>query len=119
MQEAQNRRNEASKSIGAAMAKGEVGLGEELKLEVGEIKRKLPELEAEEARLSGELTAKLAALPNIPEHSVPAGADEAGNVEVARWGDQRNFAFEPKEHADIGPALGPVPPSTIIGTRSM
>ncbi len=37
---------------------------------------------------------------------MPAGADEAGNVEVARWGEQRNFAFEPKEHADIGPALG-------------
>ncbi|MBO9601765.1 MAG: serine--tRNA ligase [Novosphingobium sp.] len=106
MQEAQNRRNEASKAIGAAMGKGEVELAEELKLEVAEIKRTLPELEAEEAKLSAELDLRLAALPNLPDAAVPDGADEDGNVEVARWGDQRNFAFAPKEHADLGPALG-------------
>ena len=106
MQEAQNRRNEASKLIGAAMGKGEVELAEELKLEVAEIKRTLPDLEAEEARLSAELDQRLAALPNIPDETVPPGEDESGNQEVSRWGDQRNFAFAPKEHADLGPALG-------------
>ena len=88
------------------MGKGEVELAEELKLEVAEIKRTLPELEEEERSLSSELDLRLAALPNIPDEAVPAGKDESANKEVARWGDQRNFAFEPKEHADIGPALG-------------
>ena len=106
LQTGQARRNEASKAIGAAMGKGEVELAEELKLEVAEIKRTLPELETEEAKLSAELDLRLAALPNLPDAAVPDGADEDGNVEVARWGDQRNFAFAPKEHADLGPALG-------------
>ncbi len=88
------------------MGKGEVELAEELKLEVAEIKRTLPELEEEERKLSSELDLRLAALPNIPAEEVPTGADESANKEVARWGDQRNFPFEPKEHADLGPPLG-------------
>ena len=48
----------------------------------------------------------LATLPNLPDAGVPEGADEAGNVEVSRWGTPRAFAFSPKEHADLGPALG-------------
>ncbi len=47
-----------------------------------------------------------ARLPNLPADDVPEGADEADNVEVATWGEKRDFDFEPKEHADIGPALG-------------
>ncbi|HZF44997.1 MAG TPA: serine--tRNA ligase, partial [Sphingomonadaceae bacterium] len=106
MQEAQSRRNEASKAIGAAMGKGEIELAEELKLEVAELKRTLPALEEDERALSAELDALLAALPNIPAHDVPQGADETDNVEVARWGTPREFNFTPKEHADLGPALG-------------
>ncbi len=83
-----------------------VETAEELKLEVAEIKRNLPELEEEDRALSKQLDDLLAALPNIPAEDVPEGADEDANVEVSRWGQQRNFAFEPKEHADIGPALG-------------
>ncbi|GGC34637.1 serine--tRNA ligase [Novosphingobium marinum] len=48
----------------------------------------------------------LAGLPNLPAPEVPDGADEDANVEVSRWGTPREFDFEPKEHADIGPALG-------------
>lgn len=48
----------------------------------------------------------LSAIPNLPAPEVPAGEDEAGNVEEKRWGDQRIFNFAPKEHADLGPALG-------------
>jgi seryl-tRNA synthetase len=88
------------------MGKGEAELAEELKREVAEIKRTLPDLEAEEARLSAELDQRLAALPNIPADDVPPGEDESGNQEVARWGDPRSFSFTPKEHADLGPALG-------------
>ncbi|MXO60897.1 serine--tRNA ligase [Altererythrobacter salegens] len=105
-QEAQARRNDASKAIGAAMGRGEIELAEELKAEVAEIKHTLPALEEEGKALGEELDALLAALPNLPASDVPKGADEAGNVETARWGQQRNFEFDPKEHADLGPPLG-------------
>src|SRR6478735_5676462 len=106
VQEAQARRNEASKAIGAAMGKGDTATAEALKAEVAALKDTLPALEDEDRALGAELDALLAALPNIPLDEVPAGADETGNVEVSRFGQQRNFAFDPKEHADIGPALG-------------
>ncbi len=105
-QEAQAHRNEASKAIGAAMGKGDTATAEALKAEVAQIKDTLPALEEEDRALGGELDALLAALPNIPADDVPEGADESGNVEVARWGAPRDFAFTPQEHADIGPALG-------------
>lgn len=106
MQEAQSRRNEASKAIGQAMGAGDTATAERLKTEVAEIKRTLPELEEEERRLSQELNERLAALPNIPADDVPEGEDESANVELSRWGERREFEFEPKEHADLGPALG-------------
>jgi seryl-tRNA synthetase len=106
LQEGQARRNEASKAIGAAMAKGDSATAEGLKAEVAELKAALPALEEEERALGQELDALLAAIPNLPEPSVPKGADEEANVEVARWGQQRNFGFDPKEHADLGPPLG-------------
>ncbi len=106
MQEAQNRRNEASKLIGAAMGRGENDEAERLKAEVGELKTTLPSLEQEERELSVQLQEALAAFPNLPDADVPDGEDEAGNVEVARWGAPRSFDFEAKEHADLGPALG-------------
>ncbi|MGZ3269778.1 MAG: serine--tRNA ligase [Croceibacterium sp.] len=106
MQEAQSRRNEASKAIGQAMGKGDAATAEALKAEVAGLKTTLPALEEEERALGEELDALLAGLPNIPDDSVPHGADENGNQEVARWGQQRNFEFEPREHADLGPPLG-------------
>ncbi|KPL69563.1 serine--tRNA ligase [Erythrobacter sp. SG61-1L] len=106
VQEALSRRNEASKAIGAAMGKGDKETAEALKAEVAELKQTLPALEEDERVLSAELDALLAALPNIPAHDVPLGADETDNVEVARWGTPREFNFTPKEHADLGPALG-------------
>jgi seryl-tRNA synthetase len=106
MQEAQGRRNEASKLIGAAMAKGDKDTAEALKAEVAALKTTLPALEEEERQLSAQAAAALAALPNLPADAVPEGEDEAGNVEVARWGTPRSFAFTPREHADLGPALG-------------
>ena len=106
IQEAQARRNEASKAIGAAMGKGDKDTAETLKGEVAELKTALPALEDEESGLGEELDAMLAALPNLPDASVPEGADEEANVEVARWGQPRPFDFEAKEHADLGPPLG-------------
>ena len=106
VQEAQSRRNEASKAIGQAMGQGDKDKAEGLKAEVAEIKASMPQWEEAEQQAAAELTDLLARLPNIPADDVPDGADEEDNVEVAVWGDKREFAFEPKEHADIGPALG-------------
>jgi seryl-tRNA synthetase len=106
VQESQARRNEASKAIGAAMGRGDKETAEALKAEVTELKTSLPALEDEERSLGEELDALLAALPNAPHESVPVGADENDNVEVSRWGQQRNFDFDAREHADLGPPLG-------------
>ena len=106
MQEAQARRNDASKAIVAAMDKGDTATADGLKAEVAALKDTLPALEDEERALGAELDALVSALPNIPADDVPDGTDESGNVEVARWGRQRNFAFAAQEHADLGPALG-------------
>ncbi len=106
MQESQNQRNEASKAVGAAMGRGDSDEAERLKAEVAELKTTLPALEQEERELLEKLNAALAALPNRPDSEVPEGNDEAGNVEVSRWGTPRAFDFSPQEHADLGPALG-------------
>ncbi|WP_100260546.1 serine--tRNA ligase [Qipengyuania seohaensis] len=106
VQEAQSRRNEASKAIGQAMGQGDKDKAEALKAEVAEIKASMPEWEQAEREAGAELDDLLARLPNLPADDVPEGEDEDDNVEVSRWGDKRDFAFEPKEHADIGPALG-------------
>ena len=106
LQQAQSRRNEASKAIGQAMGQGDTDKAEALKAEVAEIKQRMPEMEEQDRTLAGELTDLLARLPNLPAEDVPEGEDEDGNVEVSQWGDRREFTFEPKEHADLGPALG-------------
>ena len=106
MQEAQGRRNEASKAIGAALGRGDKDTAEALKAEVAKLKDTLPQLEQEERELTVQLQDALARYPNLPEAEVPDGEDEAGNVEVSRWGTPREFDFSPKEHADLGPALG-------------
>ncbi|VVS98582.1 serine--tRNA ligase [Erythrobacter sp. EC-HK427] len=106
LQEMQSRRNEASKAIGQAMGKGDRDTAEALKAEVAQIKGDMPALEDRERALGDELRMVLATIPNLPAADVPQGEDEAGNVEVAVWGEKRDFTFTPKEHADLGPALG-------------
>ena len=106
VQQAQSRRNEASKAIGQAMGQGDEKKAEALKAEVAEIKASMPEWEEAETAAGEELQGLLAILPNLPAEDVPEGADEADNVELHSWGTKRDFGFEPKEHADIGPALG-------------
>jgi seryl-tRNA synthetase len=106
MQNAQARRNEASKAIGAAMGKGDVTTAEALKAEVAALKDTLPALEEQERAAGEELDTLLAGLPNLPAEDTPDGADETENVEIARWGTPRSFEFEPRDHADLGPVLG-------------
>ena len=106
VQQAQSRRNEASKAIGQAMGQGDKDKAEALKAEVAEIKASMPAWEEAERAAGEELDRLLATLPNIPADDVPEGADEDDNIEVHQWGEKREFRFEPKEHADLGPALG-------------
>jgi seryl-tRNA synthetase len=106
MQNAQARRNEASKAIGAAMGKGDTATAEALKAEVAALKDTLPALEEQERAAGEELDTLLAGLPNLPADDTPDGADETENVEIARWGTPRSFEFEPRDHADLGPVLG-------------
>ena len=106
VQQAQSRRNDASKAIGQAMGQGDKDKAEALKAEVAEIKASMPQWEDAASAAGSELDDLLAKLPNLPADDVPDGMDEADNVEVYQWGKKRAFDFEPKEHADLGPALG-------------
>ncbi len=106
LQRAQERRNAASKEIGAAMKAGDQARAEALKAEVAQIKENWPALEEAERYAIAELDNALASIPNTPLDEVPEGADEKENVEVSRWGEPRNFDFQPKEHFEIGEALG-------------
>lgn len=106
VQDAQERRNAASKEIGKAMATKDADTAERLKAEVAEIKTFLAHAEEEERRLEKELIDALSSLPNMPLDGVPVGKDESDNVEVRRIGDQKNFSFDPKEHYELGEALG-------------
>ncbi|WP_292530661.1 serine--tRNA ligase [Methylocystis sp.] len=105
LQKAQERRNAASKEIGAAMKAGDGARAEALKGEVAQIKENWPALEEAERYAIAELDNALASIPNTPLDEVPDGADENDNVEVARWGDPRVFDFTPKEHFEIGESL--------------
>lgn len=106
MQNAQARRNDASKAIGAAMGDGDVATANALKAEVAQLKDTLPLLEERERAAGAELEGLLAGLPNLPAADTPEGADETDNVEIARWGTPRSFDFQPRDHADVGPPLG-------------
>ena len=103
-QELQNLRNTRSRSIGMAKAKGEdvaplmaevVVLGDELK-----------DSEVRLEVLRAQIDAIAACIPNLPHGSVPLGVDEHANVEMHRWGTPRVFAFEVKDHVELGARRG-------------
>jgi seryl-tRNA synthetase len=108
LQRAQERRNAASKQIGAAMARKDAVAAEDFRREVAEAKAKMPELEAAERESSAALEAELAAVPNLPLDDTPDGKDENDNVEIRRHGAPPAFplGFAPKQHFELGEALG-------------
>ena len=106
VQVAQSRRNEASKLIGAAMAKGDREGAEAIKAEVAALKDAMPALEARADALAADLKGRLEIIPNLPGADVPDGAGEEDNRVESEWGTKRTFDFTPREHADIAPALG-------------
>jgi seryl-tRNA synthetase len=103
-EELQAQRNALSKQIGQRKAKGESV--DDIMAAVAALK---DELDASAARLDAlqpELNALLLAVPNLPQDGVPLGSDEAGNVELRRWGTPKAFDFTPKDHVDLGEPLG-------------
>ena len=105
-QASQERRNAASREVGAAMKAGDTARAEALKAEVADLKLALPMLEAEEKSAAGALDAALAEIPNQPADDVPEGRDEHDNVLKHTWGEKPVMSFEPKEHWALGEALG-------------
>ncbi len=116
----QERRNAASKEIGKAKAAKDDARAEELMAEVALLKERLP---ADEALLRVAETAieeALARVPNVPLGDVPVGRDEADNVEIRKVGTMPALGFAPRQHFEIGEALGLMDfeaASKLAGTR--
>jgi seryl-tRNA synthetase len=100
----QARRKQLSQQIGMAKRKGENA--DAAMAEVAGLEESLKKGELLAAELDAELTAKLEVLPNLPFGDVPDGTDETGNVEIRRFGNQRNFGFKPRDHVELGEATG-------------
>ena len=98
-------RNSVSKEIGALMQAGKKEEAESKKAEVAGLKDRQTELERERDEKDAAMRDLLSHLPNIPAEDVPVGKDEAANEEIRRWGELRDFSFEPKDHVDLGEAL--------------
>ncbi len=105
-EQAQARRNAASKEIGDAKKAKDEGRANTLMAEVNELKVTLPTLEEEQKTLGAELDKELAQIPNLPLDDAPDGADANGNVEHHVVGKKRDYAFKPKQHFELGEALG-------------
>jgi seryl-tRNA synthetase len=103
---AQARRNAASKEIGQAKAKKDEATAQALMAEVAELKTLVPAMEAEEKEGSKKLDDALAEIPNLPLDEVPDGKDAEDNVQHHHFGAERNYAFSPKQHFELGEALG-------------
>ncbi|MBB4016530.1 seryl-tRNA synthetase [Chelatococcus caeni] len=106
LQAAQERRNALSREIGEAKKAKDEARAEALMAEVAALKEAMQAGETAERAAIAELDAALAAIPNLPKADVPDGPDESANVERHRHGDKRAYAFQPKEHFDLGEALG-------------
>jgi len=115
-------RKSASKKIGVLVGQG-ISV-DEAKAQVNEtlekIAAQLDELTEQARRVQGELEALLLSVPNIPDTAVPAGNNEDDNVELSRWGNPAVFDFTPRDHVDLGEALGQLDSETagkITGSR--
>ncbi|WP_303900900.1 serine--tRNA ligase [Thiohalomonas denitrificans] len=117
-QELQNERNQSSKAIGQAKAKGEDI--QPLLDAVADLGDKLKSAESRLSAIKEELDGILMGVPNLPDESVPEGSSEEDNVEIRRWGRPPEFGFEPKDHVDVGHALGQMDSDTaakLTGSR--
>ena len=99
-------RNSSSREIGALMKDGKKEEAEARRAQVAGLKDKIAELDQLRAATEARMHELLSTLPNIPHASVPVGDDEFANAEIRRWGMAPKFAFEPRDHVDLGTALG-------------
>lgn len=102
-QELQSERNSSSKAIGQAKAKGEDA--QPLLDAVSNLGAQLDSVKAEQDAILEELKQISLAIPNLPDGSVPAGADESDNVEISTWGEPKKYDFAVKDHVDLGQDL--------------
>jgi seryl-tRNA synthetase len=105
-EQAQARRNSASKEIGDAKKAKDEGRANTLMAEVAELKTLLPALEDEQRTLGAELDKELAQIPNTPFDDVPDGVDASGNVVHHVFGKKRDYSFNPRQHFELGETLG-------------
>src|SRR5258708_34578174 len=105
-EQAQARRNAASKEIGDAKKEKDAARAVALMAEVAELKTTMPQLELAAKATDEKLAKELAAIPNLPLDEVPDGVDEHSNVVRHHFGAVRNYGFVPKPHDDLGGALG-------------
>ena len=103
-QDCQRRRNQRSKEIGAARARGEDTTA--LVAQVAALKVEAQALERDDKTRAAELDELLSGLPNLPADDVPDGADESANVEIRLWGERALAAGGARQHFEIGEALG-------------
>ncbi len=106
LETAQARRNAASKEIGEAKKTKNEEKAAALFAEVSALKETMPKFEADEKKASEALNEALAQIPNLPLAEVPDGKDEHDNVEHHRFGAKRDYSFAPKQHFELGEALG-------------
>jgi seryl-tRNA synthetase len=106
LETAQARRNAASKEIGEAKKAKDEARAQALLAEVAELKTTMADLEANAKAASDKLDAALAEIPNLPLDEVPDGKNADDNVEHHRFGAVKNYAFAPKQHFELGEALG-------------
>ncbi len=99
-------RNLASKQVGQAKAAGDDAEFERLRAVLAQKKDEIARLETEAQEHDKRLEAVLLTIPNAPLDDVPDGPDETANVELKRWGTPRSFAFKPREHYELGEAMG-------------
>lgn len=112
------KQNQASKQIPQIKKQG--GDVSAILAEMNEIKAEIKEMDAEIAAVEAEQKALILSIPNIPHETVPIGKSDADNVEIRRWGEPKQFDFEPKAHWDIGKDLGILDPETagkVTGAR--
>ncbi len=98
--------NRTSREIGALIKEGKTQDANALRSGVSTLKENIAVEKENRNRAEARIRELLSTLPNIPHESVPVGKDESANVEVRRWGTKPEFDFTPKDHVDLGTALG-------------
>ena len=104
--EVNRKRNIFSKEIGSLIQAGKKDEAAAIKTEVSGLKERQTVLEKLRDDADEEMRDLLAGLPNLPAEGIPVGPDETANVEIRKWGEPKEFQFEPKDHVDLGEALG-------------